>query len=863
MTTTAYTDAALATEDRVSDLIDRMDLDEKLAQLGAVGFPDLIKDEHFDEDAALAVVPHGIGQVTRIGATTGLEPEQSAELLNQIQRLVVERTRLGIPVMVHEETLAGYCARGATVFPQALALACSWDPELVREVADKIRRQLLAVGARHSLAPVLDVARDPRWGRLEETYGEDPVLAGVLGTAYVRGMQTDDLSRGVLATGKHFLAHGLSEGGRNHAPVQVGPRELREVYAEPFAAAIRDAGLGSVMSSYSCIDGLPGSGSAEILTRLLRDELGFEGMVVADYFSVSLLMSYHRVAADRSEAAVKAITAGLDLELPALDCFGAPLKAAVTSGKVPMAVVDRAVRRVLTAKMRLGLFESPYVDLGQVRVVFADATNAGLARRAATRGIVLLSNDGVLPLAGHVAKVAVIGPAADDRRLLQGDYHYPAHQELFLDPDGAPALNRPSLAATHKEAGTASEPAPSAFAGVSSDDKITDLIDLPSGKGALKPGRYYTEHVTPLAGLKAALGARIEVAYEKGCELQGDDRAGFPAAVAAAKRADVAVVVLGGRSGLNESSTVGEARDATNLRPTGVQEELATAVAATGTPTVLVVMSGRAHVLSEVAGQVQALLVAWPLGEQGGNALADVLLGRAEPTGRLAVTLPRATGQIPLYSSHRSGGARSVFYGNYTDCARTPLFSFGHGLGYTTFGYSDFTVEAHDTSSTITVGLTVTNTGAREGEEVVQLYVSDLVASVARPEASLIGFTRLCVRPGEAARVTFDVHPSRLAFYDEAMRFVVEPGLFRFAVGRSSSDIRQEAVVNVTGPVASYSQRSIVAVTAVVVRCNGGGVPSPTHRNDATDGSGESPRAPVCVEPREVRSHERSDLLPG
>ena len=307
-----------------------------------------------------------------------------------------------------------------------------------------------------------------------------------------------------------------------------------------------------------------------------------------------------------------------------------------------------------------------------------------------------------------------------------------------------------------------------------------------------------------------------KVTYEKGCELVGDDRAGFPEAVAAAAVADVAVVVLGGRSGLHKSSTVGEARDATDLRLTGVQEELVTAVAGTGTPTVLVVMSGRAHVLSDVTDRVQALLVAAPLGEQGGNALADVLLGKSEPTGRLAITLPRSTGQVPLYSSHRSGGNRSEFYSDYTDCRYTPLFSFGHGLGYTTFGYSDIDVEAGDTSSHISVGVTLANTGEREGEEVVQLYVSDLVASVARPESYLVGFTRLRLAPGEAVRVTFDIHPSRLAFYDEAMQYVVEPGLFQFAVGASSSDIRQKAVVKLTGPVATYSQRSIVPVTAAV-----------------------------------------------
>jgi beta-glucosidase len=805
--TPIFADPSSSVEDRVEDLFSRMEIDEKLAQLGAVFFPHLLKGDRFDPDTALAAIPHGIGQVTRIGATTGLHPAQTAELVNEIQRLVIERTRLGIPVIVHEESLAGYCARDATVFPQSLGLACTWDPQLIEEVASVIRRQLLAVGARHSLAPVLDVARDPRWGRLEETYGEDPVLVGTLGAAYVRGMQTGDLSQGVLATGKHFLAHGLSEGGRNHAPVQVGPRELREVFAEPFAAAIRESGLATIMSSYSCVDGLPGSGSREILTDLLRDELGFEGMVVADYFAVSLLATYHRVAKDRAEAAAKAICAGLDMELPALDCFGEPLKAAIASGRVPMEVVDTAVRRVLAAKVRLGLFESPYVDLGRVKAVFSDKASVALARRAASRGIVLLANDGTLPLRLDLSAVAVIGPGANDRRLLQGDYHYPAHQEVLLDRDAVAA--DPGLATDGEDHVVATAP-----------PETSELIFLPSGPGTFRPGPYFTNHVTPLAGIRAALGPKAVVLCEEGCGLEDgdgdDDQRGFGPAIEAASKSEVAVVVVGGRSGLQRGATVGEARDATDLRLTGSQEQLVAAVAKTGTPTVVVVMSGRAHVLSGIADKVAALLVAWPLGEQGGHALADVLFGKSEPTGRLPVSLLRSTGQVPLYYSHRSDGAKSMFYGDYTDCAHTALFPFGHGLSYTTFEQKDLVVTATDTCSPIVASVEVANTGWRPGEEVVQLYATDLVASVARPQLQLLGFARVTLQPQCTRQVTFRVHPSRLAFYDENMDFVVEPGEFQFATGASSGDLRTKVTAQLTGPIAHYSQRSIVAVSSTI-----------------------------------------------
>jgi len=418
--TPLYRDPSASLDARVEDLLRRMTPDEKVAQLGGVWVTELMTDDRLDVERARVRLRDGTGHVTRIGASTGLGPAARARLLNNIQRVLVEDTRLGIPAIVHEESVGGFCARDATVFPQAIGLAATWDPDLVEAVAGVIREQMLAVGARHTLSPVLDVARDPRWGRVEETYGEDPYLAGVLGTAYVRGLQTDDLGRGVVCTGKHFLAYGLSEGGMNHAPVQLGPRELREVFAEPFAAAIRDAGLASIMNSYSSIDGLPCAGSAEILTRLLRDELGFDGVVVADYFAVALLEVAHRTASSKREAARQALEAGLDLELPILDCYR-ELAALVASGEVTEALVDRSVRRVLRQKLQLGLFERPYVDAGAAARVYDTAEQRALARTVAARSCCLLTNSGVLPLGADLRTIAVVGPTADDPRLLQGD----------------------------------------------------------------------------------------------------------------------------------------------------------------------------------------------------------------------------------------------------------------------------------------------------------------------------------------------------------------------------------------------------------------------------------------------------------
>jgi len=778
LSTPLYRDPHASVEERVENLLALMTLDEKLAQLGCLWSTAFVSTGTFDPNIVAEKMPHGIGEVTRIGASTGLHPQESATLMNAIQQVAVERTRLGIPVIVHEESTGGFCHRDATVFPQGLGLAATWNPVLVKQVAGVIRTQMKAVGARHALAPVLDIARDPRWGRVEETYGEDPVLTGTIGIAYVQGLQSDDLRNGVAVTAKHFLGYAMSEGGRNWGPVHLGPRELREVYAEPFAAVIRHAGLATIMNSYASVDGLPCAGSRAILTELLREELGFAGLVVADYSSISMLMEYHRVAATPGEAARLALLAGLDMELPAVDCYGAPLKAEIEAGRVPLEVVDTAVRRVLRLKFQLGLFEHPYVDAAAANAVFQTPQQRALARQAVAESTVLLSNDGVLPLAPTVKRVAVIGPGADDERLLQGDYHYPAHQELIY------------AAPTHIEA---------------------EELLVPQAAGSYAPGPYFTPHVTPLAGLSTALGKDVEVRYAKGCEVLGADRSGFAEAIQVAQHADVAVIVVAGRSGLLRPVTVGEGNDATNLDLTGVQQELVEAIAETGTPLVVVVLSGRVHTLASVAGRTNALLQVFPPGEEGGNGLADVLTGQVNPSGRLPVSLPRSVGQVPNHVGHRVGGDRAMFFGDYIDSPTSPLFTFGHGLSYTSFAYRDLTIQATSTAEPVGVSIEVCNSGERAGSEVVQLYCRDEVASVARPSRMLLGFARLFLPPGQARRVSFTVHPSRLAFYDPSMRFVTEPGAFTFSIGASSVDIRAKKTVTLDGQVAEYRQREIVA----------------------------------------------------
>jgi beta-glucosidase len=767
--------------------------EEKVAQVGSVWGPDLLEGLRFSSDKADALLAHGIGHVSRLGTASTLRPAELASTANEIQRYILEKTRLGIPALLHEESCAGLTAREATQFPQAIGLASTWDPDLVRAMADVIRQEMVAVGARQTLAPVLDVARDPRWGRCEESFGEDPYLAGRMGVAYVRGIQGASLDQGVAATGKHFLGYGAPEGGMNWAPCQLPRRELLERILPPFEAAVREAGIASIMNGYHEIDGIPCGVSKELLDDLLRGELGFDGPVVSDYLTLMFLMIYHRITEERAEAAARALEAGLDLELPRLDFFR-DLPAAIETGRIDGALLDRAVGRVLRLKIDLCLFESPYVEEGRAPEVFSRPESVDLARTIGAKSCVLLKNDGVLPLSREISRIAVLGPNAASVRHLQGAYHYPTHSEPQFGPiyDGDPPAD-----------------APAAFSGDFMAAAVHPNLDF---RTVLPPT------VTVLEGIREAAGPTTEIVHVPGCDIHDPDTAGLDEAARAARDADVAVVVVGCRSGLLKGYSSGEANDSALLKLPGAQGDLIRRVVATGTPTVVALISGRILVLSDLVDLPDAILHAWVPGQEGGHAFADVLFGEVNPAGRLPVTMPRAPGQLPLYYNHKPSGAFSQFHGDYSDLSASPLFCFGHGLSYTSFAYSDLEVSASEVKAEdlLEVSCRVTNVGERLGDEVVQLYVRQPNASMTRPVQELKGFARVELQPGQTRRVRFFLDIRQFAFYDTHIRFVVEPGQVEIMVGASSQDIRLLGEARIVGERAKV-ERADLRPTAVVL----------------------------------------------
>lgn len=754
-----YKDMTLGVDERAENLLTQMTLEEKVAQIGGIWSSDVTDEskQHFDRDKALRVVPHGIGHISRIGAVSLLPPQQSAQLANIIQSYFVNETRLGIPAIVHEENCAGYMANGATSFPQAIGLAATWEPDLIQQMTDAIRKQMRSVGAHLGLAPVLDVARDPRWGRTEETFGEDPFLISALGVAYINGLQGDDFKDGIVATAKHFLGYSASEGGLNWAPAHIPQRTLREVYLTPFAAAIKHANVGAVMNAYQEIDGIPCGSSQEYLVDILRGELGFTGTIVADYFTINMFVDYHHIAKDKAEAAKYALMAGIDIELPSLDCYAQPLIDALHAGDIHMDLVDACVRRVLQQKISLGLLDNPYVDEGCIAEVYNTPAQIELSRTLASKSVVLLKNENaILPLSKTIGKIAVIGPSADNARLMQGDYHYPSHLE------GVSNMGENMVAPTPNK----------------------DKLNI-----------NWEEHRPPtttiLQGIRKAVGQNTQVTYAQGCGITGNNISLFDEAIQSAKNADVAIVVVGDISGLSLGSTSGEAIDRATLELPGLQQKLVLAVAETGTPTIVIVLNGRPPVLTDIAEKVNALLLGWLPAQEGGNAIAQILFGDANPAGRLPITLPRHVGQVPIYHGHKPSGGRSHWFGDYADMSTKPLYPFGYGLSYTQFEYSDLRLSAERVSAddVVQISVTVKNIGARAGDEVVQLYLSDPIATVTRPVKMLKGFQRVHLEAGQSAHLTFELDVRHLGFYDRTMTHIVEAGEIAVMIGHSSDDI--------------------------------------------------------------------------
>jgi beta-glucosidase len=740
-----YKNARLPVERRVADLLGRMTLEEKVAQLVCLWAerPQVRPQTDFSADLgdfsperARAVMKDGIGQIAR--QRERKDPREAARFANALQKWLVENTRLGIPAIFHDEILHGLMAPKATSFPTPIALASSWDTELVGRVFTAAALETRARGSHFVLGPNLDLAREPRWGRTEETYGEDPYLVSRMGVAAIKAIQGEGPTvdgEHVIATAKHFAAHGQPEGGTNIAPANYSERVLREYFLPSFEAAVKEARVMSVMASYNEIDGVPSHANRWLLGKVLRQEWGFDGLVASDYYGIPQLESLHHVANDKAEAARLALEAGVDAELPDPDCYRTLVRLA-REGKVSEALIDKAVARNLRAKFLLGLFENPYVDPERAARVTDSEAHRALAAEAARRSITLLKNEGdLLPLDRRALKsIAVIGPNANR-----------AHLGGYTDPTPA-------------------------------------------------------RGVSVLEGVTKKVGASVKVNFAEGCKITkeggdwwadtshpsdaAEDERLIAQAVEAARASDVALVVVGGNEDTNKEAWVdNHLGDRDSLDLVGRQNDLVRAVLATGKPTIVMLINSGPLSVNYIAENAPAVLEGFYLGEETGTGVADVLFGDYNPSGKLPVSFPRGVGQLPIYYDHKPTAKRGYLY-----TSKEPLFPFGYGLSYTTFEYSNLKVSPAQIGpgGRAQVSVTVTNTGRRAGEEVVQLYIRDEVSSVTRPVKELKDFTRVALAPGESKTVSFTITPDKLAFYNLEMEREVEPGWFDVMVGASS-----------------------------------------------------------------------------
>ena len=748
-----YKDPSVPTETRVEDLLGRMTLEEKIAQMGVRSSSTLIVAGRFDEskvEGALRGQCYGL-----LEGAFGGDIRIMSRVINAVERYCMEKTRLGIPMIPYIETLHGVMFHGATIYPQSIAMAGTWNVDLIHRAATEIAEEASSVGIRQALAPTVDVIRDQRWGRVEEAYGEDPYLVSRMSVAYTLGLQGPPEEsrrrigpRRIAAMGKVFLGHGFPERGINIGPVLLPEIEMRNFCLPPFAAIVNEANVYSIMPGYNEFNGVPLHGNVDLLQGVLRKELGFGGYIFSDYGGVDMMRRFHRIAQDAAEAAAMAVRAGVDVEAPNDICYRF-LAQLVRDGKVPSALIDASVRRILVAKFRMGLFERPYVDLDGFLQVVRASEHIATARQVAEESVTLLQNrGGILPLdTARMKSLAVIGPNAAQVQF--GDY---------------------------------------------------------------SPTKDNRDGITILQGIQALAGGSVQVRYAKGCNLLGSDRSGFAEAVEAARQSDAAVVVVGETSkplqGVNwlvqpedfRDATSGEGYDRSNLNLTGVQEDLIRAVAGAGKPVIVVLVNGRPQSIPWVKENVAAVVEAWYPGEQGGHAVAGILFGRVNPSGRLPISFPASVGQLPVYYNHRPSGAG--YYRmpgspekpgrDYVDANPAPLYPFGHGLSYTSFDYADLRLSAASIprDGTLRVRCKVRNSGTRTGKEVVQLYLRTNSRVITMPVLELKKFEKVALAPGEEREVQFVLAPADLAHLTPKFEKIVEPCGYEVMIGASSADIR-------------------------------------------------------------------------
>lgn len=779
-----YKDSRQPIDVRVNDLLKQMTLEEKIAQLQSVWEKrkDLETDQGvFNPDKAKDILGKGVGHLVRPSENKAINtpnktPLQTALFTNALQKWLVENTRLGIPALFHDEALHGHAGLYSTSFPQAIALGSSWDSDLLYEVNRVIAEETRVRGVHQVLSPIMDVARDPRWGRIEETMGEDPYLIAELGVAQVKGLQGNDgkniPNNRVIATLKHLAGHGEPTGGLNTAPTPVGERGLKEIFLPPFEAAVREGGVRSVMASYNEVDGIPSHSNVDLLDTILRKQWGFDGTIVSDYFAIEELMGRHHLTDSLGGAATLALTAGVDVETPNVKAYG-ELERLVKEKKISEKVIDQSVARVLRDKFMLGLFENPYVKTEGVDEFVGNAEHRKLAQLAAEKSMILLKNEKqLLPLNKNTIKsIALIGPHVDETLL--GGYSDVPKQTISI------------LQGLKNYLGA-------------------DVI-IRHEKGTLLTQNHWQPFADSLAAnsLSKERWHTDEVILAKPQDTKGM----IAKAVAAAKKSDVAIVVVGDNEATSrEAWAETHLGDRTSLDLLGEQQALVDAVLATGKPTVIILIGGRPLSITKIAETAPAILQGWYLGQETGAAVARVLFGDVNPGGKLPVSVPRSVGQLPVYYNHKPTAKRGYAF-DKTDA----LFPFGFGLSYTQFSYSDFSIRNTDVKvgELVEISVKVTNTGERVGDEIVQLYLHDSVASLTRPVKELKGFKRISLNAKESAVVTFSLAVNQLGFYNRDMKYVVEPGKFDAMIGSSSQDIRAKGEFTVVGDVTDISKQKV------------------------------------------------------